>query len=163
MTLSHYNGAIKEKKTMQRRSFMTIAGAALVGWAGKGALPAAAQENGASVPPAPAGQPTDATAKREALRSHEKWLRDVAFELTKIQVGMTRGDLEKKCVGGGGYHSRRRQVYLYRDCHTIRLDVHFKPASEERDTDGRDVGGQSPTDIITEISQPFIDPFFSGA
>ncbi len=75
------------------------------------------------------------------------WLK----EIQTIKVGMTRKQLLEAFTTEGGLSSRTWRTYVYRRCPYIKLDVEFKPVSNESDQ-----LGQRPEDVITKISRPYL-------
>lgn len=64
---------------------------------------------------------------------------------------MTRGELLKVFNGEGGISNRTWRRYVYRRCGYIKVDVEFEPVGKSES------GNESPDDLITKISKPFLE------
>jgi hypothetical protein len=76
--------------------------------------------------------------------------------MESIKPGMTRADRLKVFSGEGGLSSPSRRNFVYRECYMFKVSVEFDLADKSRDPDGRQTGAESPRDVITAISRPFI-------
>lgn len=74
-----------------------------------------------------------------------KKLRLIMGEIERIKPGMTRAELLKFFTTEGGISTRKQQRYVDRRCPYIKVDVQFQP-----------VGDVAADDIISRISQPFL-------
>ena len=81
-----------------------------------------------------------------------EWFGKALRELDTVHNGMTRADLAKVFKPEGGFSSARLQsgTYIYRESPYIKVDVEFSLAA------GKESGMQSPNDIITSISRPYV-------
>ena len=80
-----------------------------------------------------------------------EWIRSSLTQMEKIQVGMTRTDVERLFMPDGGISSPDRQTFVFHNCPYIKVDVEF---AATRDADGRLVA--SFHDRITRISKPYL-------
>src|SRR5713101_1431706 len=77
-----------------------------------------------------------------------QWIEDTLVSIQTIHVGMTRDDLEKRFTIEGGFHGGplSRQVYEYKQCGFIKVEVEFnhllRLATEDK---------------ITRISRPYLE------
>lgn len=76
--------------------------------------------------------------------------------MRSVRLWMTRADLERIFVHGGGCCSRTQSTYVYKLCHHFKVDVRFRPVPELRDEQGRLLGFESPDDVIIAISAPYL-------
>ena len=80
-------------------------------------------------------------------------LKVIIDEVKLVQPGMTRGDLLKYFTTEGGISNRTQRRYVEKRCPYIKVDVEFKPVGK-----GDGPLGESEADIITHISEPFLQP-----
>jgi hypothetical protein len=80
-----------------------------------------------------------------------KKLQLIIGEVKLVRPGMTRGDLLKFFKGEGGLSTREHRRYVEKRCPYIKVDVQFDPVGEAADP-----LRESPADIITHISEPFL-------
>jgi hypothetical protein len=95
----------------------------------------------------------DAILGRNDDAKHTAWISGVMRRLHAIKPGHTRADLLKVCTTEGGLSNARQRQYVYKGCPYIKVEVHFRPAGDAEKTNVLD---EQPTDIITKISQPFL-------
>ncbi|MES2461454.1 MAG: hypothetical protein V4671_12800 [Armatimonadota bacterium] len=147
---------------MQRRNFVNAFTVGLMGWIAaesKDAHPASAQ---AVTPVMPVTAPT-LPSEIESLavkQQHIDWICKMAVEIGAIKPGMTREDLRRLFREEGGFYfstMRLHRTYIYRNCDLIKVDVHFQPVPDDRDSKGRPSSLERPEDIITKISYPFFN------
>ena len=74
----------------------------------------------------------------------------VLKECESIKPGMTRAELAKFFSTEGGLSTVTHRTYIYQDCPFIKVEVEFAPSAPKQDV-------QKPTDIITNISRPFLE------
>jgi len=92
-----------------------------------------------------------ASSGRCTIPELSQWIGSSLIQIEKIQVGMTRADVEKLFVSDGGISTLYRQTYVFRDCPYIKIDVEFA-ATEQN-------GRPSPEhsqDRITAVSKPYL-------
>jgi len=78
--------------------------------------------------------------------------------MEQIKVGMTRADLLKVFTTEGGLSTGLQRKFVYRDCPYIKVDVEFEPVGRPaRDRNGRVTLEEDRRDIITKISQPYLE------
>jgi hypothetical protein len=105
--------------------------------------------------PAPLGSPR-ATEPRQAT-VHTEWIARSLEEMKTIKVGSTRAELLNVFREEGGLSTALRRTFVYRDCFMIKVDVEFEAVGRPaRDADGRVTLLESPDDVITKISRPYI-------
>lgn len=95
--------------------------------------------------------PLAANDNRCTTQELSQWIGSSLLQIERIQVGMTRADVEKLFMSDGGISTRYRQTYVFRECPYIKIDVEFAPTEAE--------GGAlpvRPTDRITVISKPYL-------
>lgn len=80
-----------------------------------------------------------------------QWIGSSLTQIEKIQVGMTRADVERLFVSDGGISTRYRQTYVFRDCPYIKIDVEF--AHIEQDSHPTE---ERSRDRITLVSRPYL-------
>lgn len=86
-----------------------------------------------------------------------EWMSSSLTQIEKIQVGMTRADVQRLFGPDGGLSSQERQTFVFHDCPYIKIDVQFAPI---READGRSARPSS-QDTITSISRPYLGrPYF---
>ena len=87
-----------------------------------------------------------------------EWIAASLREMEQIKVGMTRADLLKVFTTEGGLSTSLQRKFVYRDCPYIKVDVEFEPVGRPaRDLDGRVTLEEDRRDIITKISQPYLE------
>jgi len=114
----------------------------------------------AAAPGAVTAPPPDGAARAkmpdEAAR-HTAWIEASLRRMQTVRPGMTRGELLKVFTTEGGLSTGVRRTYVYRDCPYIKVDVEFRPVGRpERDREGRITLEEDPRDVITRISQPYL-------
>lgn len=93
-------------------------------------------------------------ARSSAANSqHTKWIDKSLREMQTVKVGMTRAQLAKVFTTEGGLSTRTRRLYVYRECPYIKVAVEFRPVG----TSKKYPHAESRNDVITKISQPFIE------
>jgi hypothetical protein len=80
-----------------------------------------------------------------------KWVDSVMRAISTIKPGMTRGHLLRVFREEGGISNRRQQVYVYKQCPYIKVDVEFTPVGDEADELSK-----APADKIIRISRPYL-------
>ncbi len=85
--------------------------------------------------------------KEKELENHRKWLTSVMMEIQTIKVGMTREQLLKVFITEGGLSTYTWRTYVHRDCRYIKVNVNFNTINKNK---------ESPKDIITKISKPYL-------
>jgi hypothetical protein len=88
-----------------------------------------------------------------ASSQQTKWIVKSLQEMQTIKVGMTRAQLTRVFATEGGLSTRTRRRYVYRHCPYIKVSVEFKPANQSK----RYPHSESRNDVITKISQPFLE------
>jgi hypothetical protein len=83
--------------------------------------------------------------------SQARWVNAVALDIQTIKPGMTRAQLLKVFAGEGGVSTRIGRRYVYRRCGFIKVDVEFAPSGNPNSR------AESPDDVITKISKPYLD------
>ncbi len=94
---------------------------------------------------------------RDDCPDRDVWVQSELARMEVIQPGMTRAQLLAVFRTEGGLSSRTRRTYVNQNCPYFKVDVEFRPAQEpQRDAEGRIPGDESPTDVITRISRPYL-------
>lgn len=109
----------------------------------------------------PKSSATETKTARSEFRAHSKapdsqqieWVAKSLREMQTIKVGMTRAQLTKVFTTEGGLSTREWRRYVYRECRYIKVDVKFKPVG----TSKKYPHAESRNDVITKISQPFLE------
>ena len=78
------------------------------------------------------------------------WIAKVLRQIEKIKPGMRRKDLAGILTTEGGLSNRFQRTCVHVDCAYIKVNVRFKPTSDERKA------LEDPDDTIESISQPFL-------
>jgi hypothetical protein len=77
-------------------------------------------------------------------------------DVSHLKPGLTRADVERMFYPDGGiqsFHGPTR--YIYRPCHSIKIDVEFAPARADEGLQG------SAEDGVKSVSKPYLEnPFF---
>jgi hypothetical protein len=76
-----------------------------------------------------------------------RWIGSSLAQIEKLQVGMTRADVERFFVTDGGLSPLDRQTYVFRDCPYIKIDVEFALMESGKIRSG---------DRITVVSKPYL-------
>lgn len=151
------------------RRYRTVVALLLVinGWC-VGALLRRTNAPPPAVPPA-TDLPTPATNQLTALPDGDPrvepskataWVEKAFWEMRAIRPGMTRAALLKVFTTQGGIHNRYSRVYVYRGCRYFQVQVEFKPVGRNAG-DPFDGVRERLEDVITNISQPYVDlPFY---
>lgn len=92
------------------------------------------------------------SSKSYKADEHTEWIAKSLKEIESVKIGMTRVDLLRVFKEEGGISTRTWRRYVYRDCRYIKVDVEFEPAGEPENK-----LSQSPGDMITKISKPFLE------
>jgi hypothetical protein len=81
-----------------------------------------------------------------------EWFGKALREIDGVREGMTRADLVKvfKPEGGFSSASRLKGTFVYRGSPYVKTGVGFSPSSSDES------GPQSPNDVITSISRPYL-------
>jgi hypothetical protein len=82
-----------------------------------------------------------------------KQISGILVECQKIKPGMTRAELLKVFTTEGGLSTATHRTFVYRGCPYIKIDVDFKSSDQK----AKKADEEKPTDIITEISKPYLD------
>jgi hypothetical protein len=91
-------------------------------------------------------------------RQRTEWIAASLKEMEQLKVGMTRADLLKVFTTEGGLSTGLQRKFVYRDCPYIKVDVEFEPVGRPaRDPDGRVTFEEDRRDVITRISQPYLE------
>jgi hypothetical protein len=88
--------------------------------------------------------------KNKCADSHCEWVENSLKEMQTIKEGMTRRQLKSVFMEEGGTFNRFGRSYIYRKCQFFRVSVKFKPVGDLKNH------SESPDDMITEISEPFL-------
>jgi hypothetical protein len=83
-------------------------------------------------------------------KDHCSEIKEVLDDFGRIRNGMTRRDLDKLFTEDGGIEIRQKTRYLSRRCNYIKVEVRFKPVQAINSPEF------SPTDIIIEVSKPYL-------
>ena len=82
---------------------------------------------------------------------HTEWIASALRSIQTIKIGMTRSELMEVFTTEGGLEFKNatasQRTYVYRRCPYIKVDVKLAISNPDDD---------SPTDRITEISQPYL-------
>ena len=70
----------------------------------------------------------------------------------KLKVGMTRQALEQDFTPDGGFSTPWEAVYVYKQCHNIKVRSEF-----ELDPKTKRVPGSAPSDKIAKLSKLYLD------
>jgi hypothetical protein len=101
--------------------------------------------------------PAPAPATVAAAPSHAEWVASALKAMQTIKVGMTRSQLRAVFTTEGGLATPLQQTYVFRGCPYFKVDVEFRAAGRPRhDQRGRLSLKDSPTDVITTISRPYV-------
>jgi hypothetical protein len=68
----------------------------------------------------------------------------------QIKPGIKRKDIDKVFTQDGGISFRAEGRYVFRECPYIKIKIKFSE-------DGAAIGNESPEDVITEISSPYLE------
>jgi hypothetical protein len=68
----------------------------------------------------------------------------------QIKPGMKRKDIGKVFIQDGGISFRTEGRYVFRECPYIKIKIKFSE-------DGATIGNESPEDVITEMSSPYLE------
>jgi hypothetical protein len=68
----------------------------------------------------------------------------------QIKPGMKRKDIGTVFIQDGGISFRTEGRYVFRECPYIKIKIKFSE-------DGATIGNESPEDVITEISSPYLE------
>jgi len=80
----------------------------------------------------------------------DKQIGKIFEQIQKIKVGMTRSDLDKLFTVAGGLRSSKPEVFMYRSCFHIKVDVDFTSADKGNPTK------PNQNDTIIMISRPYL-------
>jgi hypothetical protein len=98
---------------------------------------------------------TSAVAEAPAL---SQLVNNVLQQVQTLHPGMARSAVKAFFDQDGGLHAFGETRYDYRLCHSIKIDVKFKPATK---TDDEAMREERDDDIIVEISKPYLQyPFY---
>ncbi len=98
----------------------------------------------------------DAT-RSDCSNEHTVWVEQVLKRMQTIQIGMTREALLKVFTTEGGLSFGLQRTYVSQDCLYFKVKVHFAAVGRpQRDRDGRETTVENPKDLITFISEPFL-------
>lgn len=86
----------------------------------------------------------------ELSQQRTQWIGKLLRQISKIKPGMSRRDLLEVFTVEGGISTRTQRTYVLKECHYIKITVHFKTIGESSTLD------ESPGDIVESISQPFL-------
>jgi hypothetical protein len=90
-------------------------------------------------------------------QSHCEWLANLLTEASTVKVGDTRSSLLEVFTTEGGLSTREQRTYVLRKCSLIKVDVEFRPVSNQQlDTNDRPSFTESGDDVIVKISRPYI-------
>ena len=85
------------------------------------------------------------------------WVSETLREAQTIRPGMTRGQLLEVFTTEGGISTDLQRTYVYRKCPYIKVDVQFRAVGRPpRDREGRVTLHESPRDVITSVSRPYL-------
>jgi hypothetical protein len=84
------------------------------------------------------------------------WVVEAMKRMLTIQIGMTRGKLKTVFKEEGGLSMRNERTYVSQDCPYFKVRVDFKTADDLDSEDERARLDESDDDIITKISDPFL-------
>ena len=84
--------------------------------------------------------------------THVQWVESSLTEMESVKAGMKREELLRVFTTEGGISSPTQRRYVYRNCRLFKVDVQFQT---QKDPAGRAV--ESPNDVITTISKPFLE------
>jgi len=88
---------------------------------------------------------------------HSLWVGDVLQRMLAIKTGMTRKDLLQVFTTEGGLSTRTWRTFVSRECPYFKVRVEFKLAGRmETDAQGRQIAPEDDEDIISSISEPFL-------
>jgi hypothetical protein len=76
-------------------------------------------------------------------------------DISTVQVGMKRRDLQHVFTVEGGISARLARTYVYRRCPLIKVDIEFEEVV--RDAEGRVPLPESDEDVIKRISRPYLE------
>ncbi len=89
------------------------------------------------------------SGKEKGPQDHTEWLREFLVRVESLRPGATRSELLEVFRAEGGLSTRWSRTYVYNDCKFVKVNVRFKPTDSGR--------FESPEDVITEISKPFVE------
>ena len=98
----------------------------------------------------------DAT-RSDREREHIAWVEQELKRMQSVQKSMTREALLHVFKTEGGLSTSLQQTYVSQDCPYFKVNVSFAAVGRpERDQDGRETSVRDPRDVITFISEPFL-------
>ena len=84
----------------------------------------------------------------------EKSVRQCLEDFNAIRPGMTRQQVEEKFLMDGGLRGAGLVRFIHPDCYYFKVDVTF---SFERNAADQNRAIRSPTDVVVEVSRPYVD------
>ncbi len=81
-----------------------------------------------------------------------KQISETLRECQKIKPGMTRAELLKIFTVEGGLSTASHQIFVYRACHYVKVEVDFTLSDPKQGLFER-----RPTDTISKISKPYLE------
>ena len=103
------------------------------------------------------GHALSSDRREPCAEDHQPWVSSSLQKMQTIRPGMTRDDLLKIFTTEGGISTPLHRRFVSRDCPYFKVDVEFRRASgSDRDSDERDAFTEDRRDVITKISQPFL-------
>lgn len=69
----------------------------------------------------------------------------------RIKEGSTREDVEKEFTTEGGLSTRDQRVYVFKECHSIKIVVSFS-----LDPSDKSLSEEAPGDVVKSVSKPYL-------
>jgi hypothetical protein len=69
----------------------------------------------------------------------------------RIKEGSTREDVEKEFTTEGGLSTRDQRVYVFKECHLIKIVVSFS-----LDPSNKSISEEAPGDVVKSVSKPYL-------
>jgi hypothetical protein len=92
--------------------------------------------------------------QKKTRQEHIAWVAKCLMDFESIKVGVTRGEIQKRFMMDGGFHSPSRVRFTHPECGYFKIDVEFDVKRDEKDQ-GRAIS--SPEDKAMKISKPYIE------
>ena len=96
-------------------------------------------------------------SKNDCSNEHSAWVEEVLKRMQTIKVGMIRESLLTVFTSEGGLSTALQQTYVSQECPYFKVNVRFAAVGRpDRDRDGMETDVKDPKDVITFISEPFL-------
>ncbi len=102
-------------------------------------------------------KPIASSSQGSCSEKRDDWIRDTLSKMETIRPGMTREQLMKVFRTEGGLSTGLSRTFVSRDCPYFKVDVQFRAVGRpDRDTDGRVTLEEDASDIIVQVSRPYL-------